>query len=310
MQTFVPYDRYDKSAEVLDLQRLGKQIIEGGQIMRALYDPTYGWQSHPATLMWHGHAASLHAYLQAMHSEWWSRRHKPHAAYTNLLTWLDDGGHMPHEPTGRPAWLGCADVHESHRANLYRKDPIVYARFSKYDPSTPYVWPVTKENGMKWTRVQPGFHRSEAGHLLAKRGPELWELTSPDDTVHSFTNVVDAKAFVSPESNEDTQENTPMENTTDDKPRVRGAAKGLDARLARMADAAEAAGLAQFADTVRAKIGSTPTADWVSVFDGAVQGDGKPAKVARKFATRFTDPDSPHFLGRLYSDIHSMENAA
>mgnify|MGYP001181886526 FL=1 len=36
MQTFLPYESFRKSAEVLDWRRLGKQRVEGMQIINAI----------------------------------------------------------------------------------------------------------------------------------------------------------------------------------------------------------------------------------------------------------------------------------
>lgn len=143
MQTFLAHATYGTSAQVLDLQRLGKQIIEAGQILRALTDPDYGWQNHPATKMWRGHRGSLLAYATAMHDEWRERRGKDHAAYGNVVRWLDERDALPGgDEYLRPSWLGDDRVHESHKANLLRKDPDHYGQFGwDVDPAEGYVWP-------------------------------------------------------------------------------------------------------------------------------------------------------------------------
>jgi hypothetical protein len=143
MQTFLPYRDFARSAAVLDLRRLGKQVIEGGQILRAVLDVSRGWQSHPAVIMWRGHEASLLGYVGACAAEWRMRRGRDHGAWVNLLTWLGEGGHLPLPPVGDPPWLGDEAFHSSHRANLLRKDPEFYGRSGwTEDPTTPYVWPV------------------------------------------------------------------------------------------------------------------------------------------------------------------------
>ena len=76
MQTFLPYPDYAASAKVLDRQRLGKQRVENLQIIKALLDPTYGWQNHPAVKMWRGHIISLLDYQAAICSEWVGRGYK------------------------------------------------------------------------------------------------------------------------------------------------------------------------------------------------------------------------------------------
>lgn len=59
MQTFLPYSSFSKSASVLDNKRLGKQRVECLQILKALSDPAYGWQNHPAVKMWKGYTDRL-----------------------------------------------------------------------------------------------------------------------------------------------------------------------------------------------------------------------------------------------------------
>lgn len=51
MQTFLPYKSFAESAACLDNKRLGKQRVEVLQILKALHNPSYGWQNHPAVKM-------------------------------------------------------------------------------------------------------------------------------------------------------------------------------------------------------------------------------------------------------------------
>jgi len=48
MQTFLPEFTFALAVSRLDWRRLGKQRVEAAQIIKALSDPTYGWQHHPA----------------------------------------------------------------------------------------------------------------------------------------------------------------------------------------------------------------------------------------------------------------------
>lgn len=61
MQTFLPYSDFQKTAEVLDFRRLGKQRSEALTIIRAI---KYGnsWENHPATKMWRGYVKALELY--------------------------------------------------------------------------------------------------------------------------------------------------------------------------------------------------------------------------------------------------------
>lgn len=110
MQTFLPYSSFERSAEVLDYRRLGKQRIEAYQILCALSDSKYGWQNHPAVRMWRGYEAALIAYYSAVCREWISR------GYRNTMPVL-----VPQTDYEIPIWLGDEQFHYSHRSNLYRK---------------------------------------------------------------------------------------------------------------------------------------------------------------------------------------------
>ena len=43
MQTFLPYESFEESASVLDWRRLGKQRVEGMQIINAISGVDYSW---------------------------------------------------------------------------------------------------------------------------------------------------------------------------------------------------------------------------------------------------------------------------
>ena len=118
MQTFLPYASFKESAQCLDYRRLGKQRVEAAQIHRALTDPTYGWQHHPATQMWRGYADALAQYHNIMITEWVQR------GYRNTMSYLLYPDHVE-----MPPWLGNADVHFSHQAALAYKLPEHYNQF-------------------------------------------------------------------------------------------------------------------------------------------------------------------------------------
>ena len=67
MQTFLPYESFEKSAQTLDWRRLGKQRVEGMQIINAITGkkrkdgkPYKGWINHPCSVMWKDRFMSLH----------------------------------------------------------------------------------------------------------------------------------------------------------------------------------------------------------------------------------------------------------
>jgi len=83
IQTFLPLEDFAASARVLDSKRLGKQRLETLQILKALADPSYGWQNHPAVLMWRGHERQLILYGNHITTEWKRPVTIPHQS--NLL---------------------------------------------------------------------------------------------------------------------------------------------------------------------------------------------------------------------------------
>lgn len=133
MQTFLPYKDFDKSAHVLDSKRLNKQILEGYQILKVLNnpDPRAGWRNHPAVKMWRGHENGLFDYILAMVREADRRGIKTDKNMDNLINLrvatIKDWG------DGLPEWFSnksiMAKVTTTHKANLYRKDPIFYMDF-------------------------------------------------------------------------------------------------------------------------------------------------------------------------------------
>jgi hypothetical protein len=132
MQTFLPYPDLELTAQCLDWRRLGKQRVEGYQILKALTTPGYGWQNHPAVKMWRGHEGFLARYTNAMVNEWKRR------GYNNTMPEFGAGGYYT-----PPSWFGDDKFHASHRSNLLRKDPIYYGKFGWTEtPDLPYVWPV------------------------------------------------------------------------------------------------------------------------------------------------------------------------
>ena len=137
MQTFLPYENFTKTAEVLDRQRLGKQRVETMQIMHALNDPSYGWQNHPAVNMWRGRRGALMMYQEAICNEWTKRGYKDTCLEKTKLLVVN----IPASEWSIPYWLGNYELHESHRSNLVRKMPEYYGTIWNVADDLPYVWP-------------------------------------------------------------------------------------------------------------------------------------------------------------------------
>ena len=140
MQTFLPYADFTKTAQCLDMRRLGKQRSEVIQLLNALLIPGKGWGNHPAAKMWKGYEECLRVYGLSICQEWIMRGYKdtclqkihkfsPPVVVGNLC----------------PPWLGHKAFHDSHKSNLLRKDPVFYGKYKWNVPDDlPYVWPITE----------------------------------------------------------------------------------------------------------------------------------------------------------------------
>lgn len=147
MQTFLPWPDATASASCLDAKRLGKQIVEGYQVMKCLAgDGSSSWNSHPIVNAWRGCESALMSYLDVMHATWQCRRGNGtrHAAYVHCRELFESRRFTGNEP---PWWLGSPGFHLSHQLNLIRKDGAYRTKFPALgDASTgnePYLWPVT-----------------------------------------------------------------------------------------------------------------------------------------------------------------------
>jgi hypothetical protein len=135
MQTFLPNESFLETATILDWKRLGKQRLEGMQIVRIITIPDYvgAWANHPAVKMWRGYENALKLYVNAMIAEWKRR------GYLNTMPYYD----LTEVEILFPEWLGDCRFHDSHKSNLLRKFPEYYIQFNWDVPDDlPYFWPV------------------------------------------------------------------------------------------------------------------------------------------------------------------------
>ena len=134
MQTFLPYPSFYDVAHALDDKRLGKQRVEGLQIINVITTPNYigGWMNHPAVNMWRGYENALKMYTNVIITEWKRR------GYQNTMQLYE-----VETPVLLPWWLGDEHFHNSHKSNLLRKFPEYYRQFGWGVPDDlPYYWPV------------------------------------------------------------------------------------------------------------------------------------------------------------------------
>ena len=144
MQTFLPSTNSLECAQSLDNKRLNKQILEGYQILNVLSGRSKGggWRNHPAVLMWKGYEHGLWRYIESMVQVANLRGIKTENNVKNLNALYEecaeDWG------TEHPAfWRDQNKVMRiitTHRANLFQKDPMYYARY-QYAVNSPYNIP-------------------------------------------------------------------------------------------------------------------------------------------------------------------------
>lgn len=160
MQTFLPYEDFEKSAEVLDKKRSWKQVVEAKQILctlranplpedwastKAYLNQT--WINHPAVKMWRGSEEWLKAYYnQFLIAALWD-----HEINTELPI-LDS---KPEE-SNKPWWLGDEWFHRAMRARLIEKYPEYYYNLWPEDEGYndgKYWWPVMDENNNTFKKI-------------------------------------------------------------------------------------------------------------------------------------------------------------
>jgi hypothetical protein len=135
VNTFLPYDDFEKIAKVLDNKRLGKQRVEGMQILNILLniDPTrQGWKNHPVVVQWRGHTEALKDYVNIMIREWIRR------GFRNSMILYDTGKYE------MPWFVKCKAVNLSHQASLLRKNKEHYEPYFADVPAEymlySYIW--------------------------------------------------------------------------------------------------------------------------------------------------------------------------
>lgn len=131
MQTFLPYgSNFQKTASILDRQRLMKQRVETLQIMNVLAGLSKGWTRHPAVLMWQGYEYALMEYQEAICNETTSRGYED----TCLLKTKNVVDSIEVSSIELPLWLRDdrqENIIITHKGNLYRKDSEFYAQFEQ-----------------------------------------------------------------------------------------------------------------------------------------------------------------------------------
>lgn len=160
MQTFLPHITPAQCAHSLDSKRLNKQILECYQILNILSgnSKSNAWQHHPAVLMWAGAEHHLWNYTMAMVNEANKRGIKTNKNMENLNSLRKKS--LKNWGQDKPAFANKQSINRTiitHRANLYRKDPVYYAEYASavYDDNNKpccdkcqYYWPTHKEKNV------------------------------------------------------------------------------------------------------------------------------------------------------------------
>lgn len=144
MQTFLPYTNSLDAARALDNKRLNKQILEGYQILKVLSgaSPSGAWRNHPAVLMWKGYEYGLWNYIGSMVNIASLRGIRTENNVKNLnelyKQYNEDWGNE------HPAFWRDENkvmrIITTHRANLFKKDPVYYVKY-QYAVDSPYNAP-------------------------------------------------------------------------------------------------------------------------------------------------------------------------
>jgi hypothetical protein len=156
MQTFLSETTFSGSAEVLDKRRLNSQFKEARQIMDVLFakpredGKKIGWQNHPAVLMWKGHEYYLWLYIKRIREECIYRGIKvvKNTEAVNKHIHLIDSPDTCQDP---PLWWSDETLRNrvimTHRARLFVKDPVHYAKYEQWvEPAKELVCCVGKCN--------------------------------------------------------------------------------------------------------------------------------------------------------------------
>ena len=144
MQTFLPHTNSLDAARALDNKRLNKQILEGYQILKVLSgaSPSGAWRNHPAVLMWKGYEHGLWDYIRSMVDIASLRGIKTENNVKNLnelyKQYNEDWGNE-HPDFWRDE-NKVMRIITTHRANLFKKDPLYYVKY-QYAVDSPHNAP-------------------------------------------------------------------------------------------------------------------------------------------------------------------------
>jgi len=140
MQTYLPYPHFDKSAEVLDTKRLGKQIEDCVKILDTLHEVNdTGLENHPLVRMWKFYEVRLSQFGLSCCQEWFERNEIDHEL---LMRMTDHQVYAEGETTEFPIWWGDVDIHLQYRRLLIGEDKNFYqAMWPQLKPLKKFRYP-------------------------------------------------------------------------------------------------------------------------------------------------------------------------
>lgn len=157
MQTFMTHMKHGKTAEALDMMRLGKVRDSARRILEILLgDDDGSVTDNPAVEMWRGYEPGLVYYGLCISYNWSVGRGLPDSTLRYFKDKADELAKQGlwtdfHQS---PPWLKDVWLLRSHRSNLIRKMPHHYGPLFPSTPENmPFLWPVNDDLGGYQLRV-------------------------------------------------------------------------------------------------------------------------------------------------------------
>jgi hypothetical protein len=202
--SFLPYADFQKTAEVLDMRRLGSSKNEAKIMINTLLGKSKGWASHPATLSYVGHVDALKLYFNIILQEWLKRGYNSEMKFFDLSDHLKVKSKLPKKfrplcknykiqdyDIEMPWFIGNDDYHYSHQAMLYRKKPDFY----KFDYPTKF-----NTKGYYWPKANKTFEiystngkYIETLEVINSNNKKNEELTTNDESTTNNNKIIKKK---------------------------------------------------------------------------------------------------------------------
>lgn len=135
MLILMPHEDFDTCVRCLHERELRLLLNSIDDLLRVLDGERPGWDRHAFAEMWQGYEEALAVYGIYSFNELLARNHDARRPELKVLC---PGDWVPEMPD----WVGCSDIHVSHRSFLVAKDQSYYAeKFPNLEPSVRLAWP-------------------------------------------------------------------------------------------------------------------------------------------------------------------------